>query len=198
MLGTLSAYVGKDGYAYPSIEQLALEMRLNVRQVRRLIGKLKRAEAISVEYTEEGNRYRMRGFQNSKTFIYVWPVWITRLGLSVNEACVLGYVYYRCNGKPETWFSLAEAAEALGLCPRTIEMCLAVLAAWEFIEIRPGRKSRGRTNRYQLGSFGRLASWENYEHVPAQKCPPMINTYPTDSYSYANSVRNSPKISQSG
>ncbi|MBA7592689.1 hypothetical protein ES708_34882 [subsurface metagenome] len=69
-------------------------------------------------------------------------------------------------------------------------MCLAVLAAWSFIEIRPGRKSRGRTNRYKLAPFGWLSSWENYQRVPAQKCPLLRNTLAAQRSSYANFIRN--------
>ncbi len=122
--------------------------------------------------------------------MFVDPRWIYRLGLSINQACVWGYVGFRCNGKPEAWFSILEAALALGLCRRTIELCLAVLAAWALVDIRPGRKSGGRTNRYKLAPFGWLTSWKNYQHVPAQKCHLLRNTLPTVGLSYARFARN--------
>ncbi len=186
----LDAHQGDRESCSPSILRLALECRVSERQIKRWLAKLRRLRYIRVDWRGKRNRYRVNRSRNITTFVFVDPRWIHRLGLSINQACVLGYVSFRCNGKPESWFSLSEAALALGLCRRAIDMCLAVLAAWDFIEIRPGRKSGGRTNRYKLTVFGELTAGENYQHVPAQKCPLLRNTLPTVGHSYACFARN--------
>ncbi len=187
LLAILSAHQGKADYRKVSLEHLALELRLDVRQVIRLVQKLERAKVLWVGRRGKCNCYRVLWFRNPPAWIFVDPRWVHQLGLNINEAVLFGYVCFRCNHKPESWFSISEAAEALGLHYTTIRSCLAVLAAEVFIKIRPGRESGGRTNRCQLTSFGWLVSWENYPKRARQKCHPRINTLSERGHSYANS-----------
>ncbi|MBA7474433.1 hypothetical protein ES707_09785 [subsurface metagenome] len=197
-LAVLDAHQGDREFCSPSIIRLAIECRVSERQIKRWIAKLWRLKYIWVDGRGKRNRYRVIRTRNMPNFVCVDPRWVYRLGLSISQAVLFGYVCFKCNGRPESWFSIHRAAADLGLCRRTIEMCLAILAAWGFIEIRPGRKSGGRTNRYQLTELGRLASWENYERVPAQKCPLLKNTPAAQRFSYANFVRNHPARAVSG
>ncbi len=197
LLAVLDAHQGNREFCSPSILRLALECRVSERQIIRWLAKLRRLRYIRVDGRGKRNHYRVNRTRNMTPFVFVDPRWVHQLGLSINQAVVLGYVRYKCNGKPESWFSIHRAARDLGLSYITIRRCFAVLAAWEFIEIRPGRQSKGRTNRYQLGSFGRSATGVFEPKRARSKCHLLRNTYPTDSCFYANSVRNSPEISQS-
>ncbi len=198
LLAVLDAHQGDREFCSPSIIRLALECRVSERQIKRWLAKLKRLKYIGVDGRGKRNRYRVIRTRNMPHFVFVDPRWVYRLGLSINEAVVLGYGCFRCNGKPETWFSIRRAARDLGLSYITIRRCLAVLAAWSFIEIRPGRKSGGRTNRYQLAPFGQMASWENYPKRARSKCPLLRNTPAAQRLSYANFIRNDFAHAESG
>ncbi len=187
LLAILSAHQGKADYRKVSLEHLALELRLDVRQVIRLVQKLERAKVLWVGRRGKCNCYRVLWFRNPPAWIFVDPRWVHQLGLNINEAVLFGYVCFRCNHKPESWFSISKAAEALGLHYTTIRSCLAVLAAEVFIKIRPGRESGGRTNRYQLTSFGWLVSWDSEPKRARQKCHLRINTLSERGRSYTNS-----------
>ncbi|MBA7469659.1 hypothetical protein ES707_04937 [subsurface metagenome] len=190
LLAVLNAHKGDREFCSPSIIRLALECRASERQIRRWRAKLERLKYIRIDRRGKRNRYRVIQTRNMPHFVFVDPRWVYRLGLSINEAVVLGYGYFRCNGKPETWFSIRRAAEDLGLSYNTIRRCLAVLAAWGFIEIRPGRKSGGRTNRYKPAPFGWMVSWENYPKRARPKCPVKRNTPAAQRLSCANFIRN--------
>lgn len=185
----LDAYQGDDGECYPGQLTLAQNCRCSKRQIRRWQDKLESDRKIKIDRRGKFHRYRVECSRNITPFVFVDPRWVYRLGLSINQAVVLGYVKFRCNGKPEAWFLIRSAAADLGLSYNTIRRCLAVLAAWGFIEIRPGRLRGGRTNRYKLAPFGWMASWENYPKQARPKCPVKINTSLTESYSYANFSR---------
>ena len=186
----LDAYQGDHDSCWPSELTLALNCQKSVRQIRRWRAKLERAKVLWIDRRGKPHHYRVKSSRHITTFVFVDPRWVSRLGLSINQAVVLGYVYFRCNGKPETWFSIRRAAEYLGLSYATIQRCLAVLAAWGFIDKRPGRLSGGRTNRYKPAPFGWIASWENYPKRALSKCPVKRNTIPEGCYSYARFTRN--------
>ncbi len=186
----LDAYQGDDGRCFPSQLLQALNCRVGERQIRRWLAKLKADKNIGIDRRGKFHRYSVHTSRKITTFVPVDPRWVWKFGLSINEAVLFGYVCFRLNHKQETWFSIRRAAWDLGLSYNTIRRCLAVLAAESFIKIRPGRLSRGRTNRYQLTSFGWLVSWENYPKQARPKCPVKRNTIPEGCYSYANAVRN--------
>ncbi|MBA7606376.1 hypothetical protein ES703_13524 [subsurface metagenome] len=198
LLAVLNAHQGDREFCSPSIIRLALECRVSERQIKRWLAKLKRLKYIRRDGRGKRNRYSVIRTRKMPHFVFVDPRWVYRLGLSINEAVVLGYGYFRCNHKPETWFSIRRAARDLGLSYNTIRRCLAVLAAWSFIEIRPGRKSGGRTNRYKPAPFGWMVSWENYSKRARPKCPLLRNTVTAQRFSYANFIRNDFAHAESG
>ncbi len=198
LLAVLDAYQGDRESCSPSIIRLALECRVGERQIKRWIAKLKRLKYIWVDGRGKRNHYRVIRTRKMPDFVFVDPRWVHRLGLSISQAVMLGYVYFRCNHKPETWFSIRRAARDLGLSYNTIRRCLTFLAVWSFIEIRPGRKSGGRTNRYQLAEVGRLASWENYPKRARPKCPLLRNTPAAQRHSYAPFGRRGFACAESG
>lgn len=197
-LAVLDAHQGDRQFSSPSITRLALECRVSERQIMRWLAKLKRLKYIWVDGRGKRNRYRVNRTRKMSDFVFVDPRWVYRLGLSINEAVVLGYVFFRHNHKPETWFSNRRAARDLGLAYNTIRRCRAVIAAYEITEITPGRLSGGRTNRCQLADFGWAVSWKNYPKRARPKCHLLRNTVAAQRYSYANAVRNGSFRSQFG
>ena len=189
LLAVLDAHQGDRQFSSPSILRLALECRVSERQIKRWLAKLKRLKYIWVDGRGKRNRYRVIRTRKMPDYVFVDPRWVYRLGLSINEAVVLGYVYFKHNHKPETWFSIRRAVWDLGLSYNTIRRCLAVLAALELFPIRPGRQSGGRTNRYQLTGLGWIISWENYPKQARPKCPLLRNTSAAQCYSFANFSR---------
>jgi hypothetical protein len=185
----LDGYQGDDGICHPAVLTLALNCRKSDRQIQRWMRKLEDAKVVVTHGWGKNRHYHVKSSRNITPFVFVDPRWVHQLGLSINEAVLFGYGDFKLNHKPESWFPIRRAAWDLGLSYNTIRRCRAVLAAWDFTEIKPGCLRGGRTNRCQLTSFGWMVSWENYPKQARPKCHPKRNTIHRGCYSSAHSVR---------
>ncbi|MBA7710250.1 hypothetical protein ES703_119188 [subsurface metagenome] len=190
VLGIIDAYPGDGYWKYLSQDTIAQAAGSSRPRVIRAIAELEAVGYLSVDDSRTCNRYHVCEWVKTRPKIWVKPSLVRDDGLSICQACFVGYVKFRQGQNEATWPTYREAAESLGVSYHTIARAAASDAVLGFVEKihRPERQKS--KNEYYLTDLAWLETFVfRLESARPKRCA-LGQTNREGGYFKANSVRN--------
>jgi hypothetical protein len=82
LYGRLARFAGEDGRCFPSVETLAAELGMTVRQIQRLIGKL-----CTAGFLRRDLRYRPNGSQTANAYVFLYHASLAPFPVTTDRDC---------------------------------------------------------------------------------------------------------------